>query len=202
MLNTRRIGNHWFKVDESWEVILYLLGKWELRHNIAEMLKVPPYVLYLSLSARDASAWISWYLPVHLFPLSASQEKALLTANSLRLECEEYYVWQVCCYSPASQPSLVVFSWPQIYIGFCNLGFQLLTNASQCLWSFSQGICQGICQSLRVKVINSDHPKHVWLSLLWYNCSSVLYYLGSLLTICRTHDLWSCYIICIELVSF
>lgn len=55
--------------------------------------------------------------------------------------------------------------------------------------SFSQGICQGICQSLRVKVINSDHPKHVWLSLLWYNCLSVLYYLGSLLTICRTHVL-------------
>jgi len=42
---------------------------------------------------------------------------------------------------------------------------------------------------MRVKVIDSDHPKHVCLSLLWYNCSSVLYYLGSLLTICRTHVL-------------
>ena len=85
------------KVDESWEEIS--LGQIRaLHHNIAEILGVSPQVLYLS-SVRKGCICLNFIVPSivpdYLFPLSVSQEKALLVTNALRLECGEY-IWQVC----------------------------------------------------------------------------------------------------------
>ena len=85
------------KVDEIWEAIS--LGQIRgLHHSIAEILGVPPHLLYLSSVSKGCICldfMVPSFLPDHLFPLSASQEKALLAASAFRLECGEY-VWQVC----------------------------------------------------------------------------------------------------------
>ena len=85
------------KVDEMWEAIS--LGEIRgLHHNIAQILRIPPQVLYLSSVSKGCiclNFMVPSFMPVHLFPLSASQEKALAAAKAFRLECGEY-VWQVC----------------------------------------------------------------------------------------------------------
>jgi len=84
------------KVDEIWEAIS--LGQIRgLHHNIAEILGVPPHVLYLSSVSKGCICLefiVPSFMPDHLFPLTASQEKALLAANAFRLECGEY-IWLV-----------------------------------------------------------------------------------------------------------
>ena len=98
-------GKDWkpviIKVDEKWEDVPF--GQIEKLHGyIAEILGVSRYVLYLS-SVSKGCICLNFMVPSivadHLFPLSASQQKALLTVNAFRLECGEY-VWQVCtmCY--------------------------------------------------------------------------------------------------------
>ena len=85
------------KVDEKWEGISLSQIR-GLHHNIAEILGVPPHALYLSSVSKGCICLdfrVPSFMPDHLFPLSASQEKALLAANVFRLECGDY-VWQVC----------------------------------------------------------------------------------------------------------
>ena len=69
------------KVDEIWEAIS--LGQIRgLHHNIAEILGVPPHVLYLSSVSKGCIClgfMVPCFMPDLLFPLSASQEKAFLT---------------------------------------------------------------------------------------------------------------------------
>lgn len=93
-------GNGWkpllIKVDENWEEKSLGQIRW-LHHHIADVLGVEPHVLYLSSINKGCiclNFMVPSIVPDHLFPLSASQEKALLAANAFRLECGKY-IWQV-----------------------------------------------------------------------------------------------------------
>ena len=127
-------GKDWkpvlIKVDEKWEEIS--LGQIRrLHYNIAKALNVPLYVLYLS-SVSKGCICLNFMVPSivadHLFPLSASQEKALLTVNAFRLECGEY-VWQVCTMYYYSWVTLLVFRLTALVS--TPLGSQLLRNSGQ-----------------------------------------------------------------------
>ena len=84
------------KVDENWDTVCLKQIR-ELHHNIAEILKVPPHVLYLT-SVSKGCICLQFMVPESMseqtFPLCESQKKALQEASVFRLECGEY-VWQV-----------------------------------------------------------------------------------------------------------
>lgn len=84
------------KVDRNWDTVC-LRQIWELHHNIAEILKVPPHVLYLA-SVSKGCICLHFVVPESMdertFPLCESQKKALQEASVFRLECGEY-VWEV-----------------------------------------------------------------------------------------------------------
>ena len=84
------------KVDENWDTVCLRQIR-ELHHNIAEILKVPPHVLYLA-SVSKGCICLHFVVPESMdeqtFPLCESQKKALQEASVFRLECGEY-VWEV-----------------------------------------------------------------------------------------------------------
>lgn len=84
------------KVDENWNIPLCQIR--DLHCNIARILNVSHDVLYLSSVSKGCICFeflVAESAAEHIFPLSASQEEALLAAGVFRLECGEY-VWQVC----------------------------------------------------------------------------------------------------------
>ena len=81
------------KVDEEWDTISLRQIK-KLHHKVAEILELPPHVLYLAAVSKGCIC-LEFLVPESMaFSVCASQEEALLAVGVFRLECGEY-VWQV-----------------------------------------------------------------------------------------------------------
>ena len=81
------------KVDKDWEIPLEQIR--ELHHKIAEILQVPPHVLYFS-SVSKGCICLEFLVPESMaIPLCALQKEALVAIGVFRLECGEC-VFQVC----------------------------------------------------------------------------------------------------------
>ena len=113
------------KVDKYWNTIP--LGQIrELHHKIAEILKVPSKVLYLS-SVSKGCICLEFLVPESMaILLCASQEEALLAVGVFRMECGEYE-WQVC---QLSQPCVLSITLKNIY------------NHQSTNWKISQVCCR------------------------------------------------------------
>ena len=85
------------KVDENWNTIsLGQIG--ELHHNIAQILGVPPHVLYLSSVHKGCISLnfiISLSVAEYALQLCEAQVKALIEVHVMKLEYGRECVWKV-----------------------------------------------------------------------------------------------------------
>ena len=95
-----------FKVDVSWDSV-HINQLAEIHRNLASILEVNPHTLYLA-SIRKGCILMKFLIPSSVaqavFPLSASQLKALATADIVLVQCGTY------CHRflPHSKPQVII----------------------------------------------------------------------------------------------